>query len=247
MLPLQVGGDLDPRHTDAVDEHIKQCLSCFREFRELAAMRGRLGVLSEEALPAGILDGFAEEVMARIAVGEPGPAADAPRPILRLRQVHRLAAAAAVLIVCFAGWRFMQDDGRLLGDGPVVGRPGTVVPGAEQPSTVGQAKLADPARPLVPLVGRRLVGPRAPNRARLQGLESATLESAGTGPEPVEPAPTEDDGLFPAAAVEGLQPLTGDEQRRLETDPGRLLMMQGCTAEALEPADASRVPRERKP
>jgi hypothetical protein len=110
MLPLHAGGDLDPRHVEAVDVHLKNCLPCFREFREYASMRSRLGVLAEERLPDGVLDGFAEEVMARIAVGEPGPAAVAPgSPMSRWPSLPRLAAAASLLIVCVAGWRYMGD------------------------------------------------------------------------------------------------------------------------------------------
>jgi hypothetical protein len=111
MLPLHVGGDLDPRHVPSVDRHLSSCLSCFREFRELSAMRGRMAVLAEQPLPAGILDGFTDEVMARIAVREPGPKAEGPRPGPRLIVLPRLAAAAAVVLVALAGWRLFSDGG----------------------------------------------------------------------------------------------------------------------------------------
>lgn len=118
MLPLHVGGDLDPRHGPEVDAHLNNCLVCFAEFRELGAMRSRLAVLAEQPLPLGILDGFAEEVMARIDVGEPGPAAEAPSPGPRQRifSFQRLSAAAAIMLVCLAGWRALTDQG-LMGDG----------------------------------------------------------------------------------------------------------------------------------
>ena len=120
MLPLHVGGDLDPRHTGPVDEHLHACLGCFREFRELATMRGRLGVLAEEPLPEGVLDGFTEEVMARIAVGEPGPAAEPPRPsLLRLPSV-RLAAAAVLLLALSLAVTLGGDEP---GPGPVGSSP----------------------------------------------------------------------------------------------------------------------------
>ena len=91
----------------------KSCLSCFREFRELGTMRGRLGVLAEQPLPAGALDGFVDEVMARIAVGEPGPAAEPPRaaPRQTILSLPRLATAAAALLVAFAGLRAIDDGG----------------------------------------------------------------------------------------------------------------------------------------
>ena len=118
MLPLHVGGDLDPRHGPEVDAHLNNCLVCFAEFRELGAMRSRLAVLAEQPLPLGILDGFAEEVMARIDVGEPGPAAEAPSPGPRQRifSFQKLSAAAAVMLVCLAGWRAFNDQG-LMSDG----------------------------------------------------------------------------------------------------------------------------------
>ncbi|MBM3985855.1 MAG: zf-HC2 domain-containing protein, partial [Planctomycetes bacterium] len=78
LLPLHAGGDLTPDEAARVDGHLHACLSCFREFREHATMRGRLGVLAEEPLPQGVLDGFTEEVMARIAVDAGGPAAELP-------------------------------------------------------------------------------------------------------------------------------------------------------------------------
>ncbi|HEX5009038.1 MAG TPA: zf-HC2 domain-containing protein [Planctomycetota bacterium] len=106
LLPLHAGGDLPPDRAVLVDEHLHVCLTCFREFREYAAMRGRLGVLAEEPLPDGVLDGFTDEVMACVALGEEGPAATLPsarrwRPDARL--VTRWAAAAALLVAAGAG------------------------------------------------------------------------------------------------------------------------------------------------
>lgn len=105
LLPLHVGGDLDPGPARRVDEHLHHCLSCFREFRELAAMRQRLVVLGEQQPPAAALDHFTEEVMARIALGERGPAAELPglrrtRPSI----VVPLAAAATLMVGVMLGW-----------------------------------------------------------------------------------------------------------------------------------------------
>lgn len=86
-----------------MDEHLHACLSCFREYRELITMRGRLGVLAEQPLPKGALDGFTEEVMARVAVGEPGPRAELPSAFLWRRRIPRLAAAAALLLMVGVG------------------------------------------------------------------------------------------------------------------------------------------------
>ncbi len=106
LLPLHAGGDLEHRHVEAVDDHLHGCLSCFREFRQFATMRGQLGVLADDALPKGILDGFTDEVMARIAVDEDGPAAELPQGrLLRLVRMpaSRYAAAAAILLVSVLG------------------------------------------------------------------------------------------------------------------------------------------------
>jgi anti-sigma factor RsiW len=109
LLPLHSGGDLPPDKAMAVDQHLHACLACFREYRDFAAMRGRLGVLAEEPLPQGALDGFTEEVMARLVVGEEGPAAQLPstRGWNRFEQpAVRLAAAAALLLaVGFGLWQ----------------------------------------------------------------------------------------------------------------------------------------------
>jgi len=105
LLPLHVGGDLDAGPARRVDEHLHHCLSCFREFRELTALRQRLGVLAEQQPPAGALDHFTEEVMARIALGERGPAAELPgvrrsRPSIMLP----LAAAATLMVGVLLGY-----------------------------------------------------------------------------------------------------------------------------------------------
>jgi hypothetical protein len=104
LIPLHVGGDLDAGQARRVDEHLHLCLTCFREYKEMATMRGRLGTLAEQPLPAGALDDFTEQVMARISMGEAGPAADLPgvrrRVVLPLRT---LAAAASLLVALSLG------------------------------------------------------------------------------------------------------------------------------------------------
>jgi len=169
MLPLHAGGDLDPRHVAAVDEHLKGCLTCYRELREFVSMRGRLGVLAEAPLPRGILDGFAEEVMARIDIREPGPAAEAPRPA----SVHwyawpRLAAAAAVLIAALAGWRLLEDEGVPLGSSqPVVGGVLTDGPRSIPHLSTAELRSDDSRRPRAtsPTPGT-VVPTRTPSSAR---------------------------------------------------------------------------------
>jgi hypothetical protein len=109
LLPLHCGGDLPPDKALAVDQHLHGCLTCFREFRDFAAMRGRLGVLAEEPLPQGALDGFTEEVMARLVVAEEGPAAQLPTASrwgrIDVPSVRWAAAAALLLAVGFGAWQ----------------------------------------------------------------------------------------------------------------------------------------------
>src|SRR5262245_10737346 len=154
LLPLHAGGDLPPDRAVLVDEHLHACLTCFREFREYAAMRGRLGVLAEEPLPEGALDGFTDEVMACVALGESGPAAALPsarrwRP--DARAVTRWAAAAALLVAVGAGlWStgwFGSGEVEFRADAPhelAAADPVDVLPRPIAPSVPVQAPVQAP-------------------------------------------------------------------------------------------------------
>jgi hypothetical protein len=149
LLPLHCGGDLPPEKAVAVDLHLHACLVCFREYRDFAAMRGRLGVLAEEPLPAGALDGFTEDVMARLVVGEEGPVAQLPSRNRWLQldaPVLRVAAAAALLLA--VGFGVWQAD---------------LVPGLR---SSGQRSLRDPLGP-GSFASRELA---APEQRALEGL-----------------------------------------------------------------------------
>ena len=155
LLPLHAGGDLPSDKAVLVDEHLHACLTCFREFRDYAAMRGRLGVLSEEPLPEGALDGFTEEVMACVALGEAGPAAQLPTA-RRWRldaPALRWAAAAAVLVALGAGvWRLN-----------FVPAPGVPAGGVDSPLASSDAPAVD-------------VPADAPTRVRLSDVHAPRLE-----------------------------------------------------------------------
>jgi len=118
LLPLHVGSDLPARQAGPVEEHLHTCLSCFREYRELTAMRERIGVLTEQPLPEGVLDGFADEIMARIAVGEPGPRAELPLAMERARTWPRYAAAAALLVAVGVGMQTLGVWAPVAGNAP---------------------------------------------------------------------------------------------------------------------------------
>lgn len=127
LLPLHVGEDLDSRERREVDEHLQTCLSCFREFRELAVSRGFLGVLAEEPLPPNILDGFTEEVMARVAIGEKGPAAPLPKAQSPRFEWLHLATAAAVLMAVIFGLRVYDAGIEPATISQTPGREGTMI------------------------------------------------------------------------------------------------------------------------
>lgn len=159
-LPLHAGRDLEPKLERRVDAHLSNCLSCFREFRSLTESRAVLGVVAEERLPAGLLDGFTEEVMARIEVGDPGPAAPLPRVRGPRPMVPLLAAAAALLIVATAAWRLFDE-----GETTLRPEAGTVAQPSFQVDSQG-ARQGGGSRPLIsdPMVAP-LVWPKATNPA----------------------------------------------------------------------------------
>jgi len=155
LLPLHAGGDLDRKQAGAVDEHLHACLSCFREYRELITMRGRLGVLAEQPLPEGTLDGFTEEVMARVAVGEPGPRAALPSSIAWRRRIPRLAAAAALLLMVGVGARQVG----------LIGEAGQPVEPTQSERILSPYTLADgPATMSIPPAARSSILAADPNR-----------------------------------------------------------------------------------
>lgn len=242
MLPLHVGGDLDPRHAPQVDRHLHDCLVCFREFRELGAMRGRLGVLAELPLPAGILDGFAEEVMARIDVGEPGPAAEAPSPGpgQRILSFRRLSAAAAVMLVTLAGWRVLDDQG-------LMGRGGAQLELSELSDSVSSVLPSPQTQPILRSQAPALSFQRqpAPSDSRWISVGSAQNDIDGGASQ------TKDDQLRDLLETSwplGV-PVESEVQVILRSRagvPGVTMHGQAGQATGLE-RDEQREPRQRKP
>jgi hypothetical protein len=227
LIPLHAGGDLTPEESARVDTHLHACLPCYREFREHAEMRGRLGVLAEEPLPAGLLDGFAEEVMARIAVDAGGPAAELPSTRRWTLQpvVLRQAAAAAVLLTV-GGWMAWQAD---------------LLRGAPRAPDALPAPMAGSARTEVvfpegygPLTASTRVAPTLP--LHVPDFSPISAQSAGNpgprhGLEHLEltlhllpdgnvlqlvPAPGDPTGLMPVPG--GLVPEPGRERRLRDED-----------------------------
>lgn len=217
LLPLHVGGDLDPRQAETVDEHLHRCLACFREYREFLNLRGRLGVLADEPLPSGVLDGFADEVMARIAVGEPGPAAELPGRTSTLHRITRYAAAAAVLFALGLGLASLNDL-----------PPTQVPPGGRAPGgAVARAPAAPaPVNPSHPIGGELREGVSA----RPFGGTMALPVSAGALPVSAGNVFLFDspDDLLHSADPVGVQPTPRLWRSRLlpDPDPNRKLRLR---------------------
>jgi anti-sigma factor RsiW len=211
LLPLHVGGDLEVQKAELVDEHLHRCLACFREYRELLMVRGHLGVLADQPLPPGVLDGFTDEVMARIALGEPGPAAELPGSSRPLQRVLRYAAAAAVLLALGLGLASLNDL-----------PPSQAPPGGRAPSgTVVRSLGSTPAAVSAPA---RPVESTLPMAARPFGASVAVPVSAGDAPTLFRfDSP---DGLLQAAEPVGLQPMPHLWPSRLRPDPNRELRLR---------------------
>jgi len=213
LLPLHAGGDLPSDKAVLVDEHLHACLACFREFRDYAAMRGRLGVLAEEPLPPRALDGFTEDVMARIALGEEGPAAALPlasRWWSVRSQPVRLAAAAALFAALTAGlWQAGVFEPAVAPSRPV----------AEPPVAHGEPSFVEPAAVDVaasePEVPRVVIFHGSGHRA-----EVLSQAGAGRAQEASAERPSEFD-LPPGFEV--LSTLPADPDHGLHPEPGRRL------------------------
>jgi hypothetical protein len=205
LLPLHVGGDLPPGRGAAVDEHLHRCLPCFREYRELTTMRERLGVLTDQPLPEGVLDGFTEEVMARIAVGEAGPRAPLPAALDRSRTWTRYAAAAAILLSFTLGLALLSSS-----DAPPL-------PGATDAAAAPSA---------APLAGGDGSAP-APMVAGLDTFDAFPPQADEAGERVVTPAPMFD--MQPLSRFE-VRPVTGGSFRGLPEAQRTLIESAGPQA-----------------
>jgi len=100
LIPLAVGLDLAAEEQQAFDDHLRRCLSCYREYRDYV---DALAALDPLRAPAGFEapEGLAEAIVAEVRAGEPGPLAPHPtpfwaRPSRTIRYGLPLAAAAVV-------------------------------------------------------------------------------------------------------------------------------------------------------
>jgi len=92
LLPWLVNGSLGTTERDAVEQHVRSCLSCHRELKEQQRLRAALR--AQPAVHISPQTGF--EKLAHALEGQPVlDERPAPRPFLRFA----LAAAAGVLVV----------------------------------------------------------------------------------------------------------------------------------------------------
>ena len=118
LLPLFVSDDLPVKELDEVEAHVGSCLSCFRAYQEQLKAHRALKLLGERPDLSPMMEGFHEEVMARVARDGGGPAAPVPR--LVYPAVRRYVAAAAVIAAAFTAFYFLTPP-RGGSEGPSIG------------------------------------------------------------------------------------------------------------------------------
>jgi len=95
LLPWLVNGSLRPHERDAVEQHVRSCLSCHRELKE--QQRLRVALRAQPVVHISPQTGL--EKLARALDGEPVLAERAARRPLDALPRFALVAAAAVLVV----------------------------------------------------------------------------------------------------------------------------------------------------
>lgn len=95
LLPWLVNGSLGPHERDAVEQHVRSCLSCHRELKE--QQRLRVALRAQPVVHLSPQTGF--EKLARALEGELVSTERAARRPLAALPRFALAAAAAALVV----------------------------------------------------------------------------------------------------------------------------------------------------
>ncbi|MFH0946487.1 MAG: hypothetical protein V2A76_14925 [Planctomycetota bacterium] len=122
QTPLAVGHDLPADQQRTFDEHLRGCLSCYREYRDHA---DALAALNPLRAPASFdaPDGLVDAIIAGVWAAEPGPLAPHPtpfwaRPSRTIR--YGLPLAATVLIFSLAGLYLSMVGGEPQGRVPQI-------------------------------------------------------------------------------------------------------------------------------
>lgn len=108
LLPLYMSDDIDAVDLEGVQEHMNTCLGCFREYQDHLRARRSLKQLAFKPDLSPVMEGFADEVMLKIADKAQGPAAPLPR--LTYRLAPRLLAAAALILALVSGGFYLFND-----------------------------------------------------------------------------------------------------------------------------------------
>lgn len=112
LIPLHVGGDLEPEWTERVARHLERCDSCTAELERARAARAPFAMLRAEAdgwSAVDVWDGVRSELAREGLLAPSSPLPAAPRRVTRapLVPLGRLAAAAGILALglwaAFAG------------------------------------------------------------------------------------------------------------------------------------------------
>jgi hypothetical protein len=111
LIPLGAGRDLEPPVQAGVEQHLRTCLSCYREFRAYRSALADFATLASGGDATAPQD-LADSIMAAVRAGRPGPAAPTHTWGDRLRYVVPLAAT----FVAFAVAGFYLFGGGAPGD-----------------------------------------------------------------------------------------------------------------------------------
>jgi len=139
QIPLAVGNDLDPGAQRIFDEHLRSCLSCYREYRDYQDVLANLDPIRAPE-PALAPAGLAEAILAEVRAGTPGPLASHPVPLWMRSAFLRRAAlplAATFLVFAIAGMHFLG--------GGKPSRPHTIPGGMFDPPTTMVINPTTPA------------------------------------------------------------------------------------------------------
>jgi hypothetical protein len=115
--------DLDPAELDQVQEHLKSCLTCYREYQTHLKARRFLKELVQKPDLHPVMEGFTDEVMEQVTRGSGGPAAPVPRVIYAYLP-RALAAAALILVLVTAGFYVFRGEPEITDPAGVADRTG---------------------------------------------------------------------------------------------------------------------------
>jgi Putative zinc-finger len=205
-------GDGDRRQRARVEAHLAGCRSCAQVVAAVERARGRLTLLAEPELPAGLHDRLAAAVDAEAARPLPGRA----RRAWYRRPAAWGAAAAAVLLVALAVPLLQLDRGRDLataGGGQAAQEAAGPTAGGQLPVITLAGELD--AERLRAALDTNPVARLALDRAKAGGEPAAPQadQGAGRAATPETAAGTDADGAAPPSTAAGAYGTAGSQQQ----------------------------------